>query len=888
MRKTLLLGLLLLLMKLSFGQLGLEIGSLTLNQNQIGTQVNVPILVTSGYNLVGSMQFEIVFDPAVLSPVSQSATNAGLVNPYTAMPLSQWICGAGTGYSISSNWLDPSFNGVNIPTGVTLFELKFTYLGGICDLSFNSTNSLAYDNNYLSVPLLLSNGNIQTAATAPVISFLHVDSIGSTAANLYADVHPGSIETSIEFEYGTDSTLTTTVVPGNPYLINGNQVITASCQLSGLSSGTTYYYRAIASNAVDTSYTHFAEFSTVPPTPPTIVNFVISSLSDSSIQISTAISANNASTQVILEYGNTSALGTTDTLDTIYGSDTISISASIGQLLPNQSYYLQIYAVNSAGTQYSNVIDTMTLKRAPYCVSSYADGINLTTANLHGKIVPQNDSTVVAFVYGVGSTFSDTLALSNNFTGMDTISVETNASNLLPNTYYAYKIIASNSAGMMESNIVEFNTIISDIPEIISHSLLYAGSTDALFNMEVNPSNAETTIYIEYGTSPQLGNNTLSNPLIINGVNPSTHIYSLHSLLSLTQYYYRIVAENMHGIHQTGIHEFSTNAENYLQVGVSVPENTIQIGDTIAIPLIIESGCTDVMAIQFLINFNQAVLSPIQISSTNYGIINPSSSTTGNGGEWFCGNGTQGELSPNWFDPSFSGVSLTSGDTLFEFYFTYLGGSTSVQASIESCYIYNTNNDLLNLQFNSGYIGILIPAVYTLAATGIDYNEANLEGLVNAFGESTMVYFEYGLSDTYGMVAYINGNTTTCSYDSLVKAAVFGLEANQTYHYRIVAENLTEISFGKDRTFYTNPIGIPSSEMDAIKIFSFDDFVFLDLHAVSSEKWQVKIFDTKGSLLINKEISDIMTAIQINSGSGIYLIHLQSGNKRITQKVYIK
>jgi hypothetical protein len=95
------------------------------------------------------------------------------------------------------------------------------------------------------------------------------------------------------------------------------------------------------------------------------------------------------------------------------------------------------------------------------------------------------------------------------------------------------------------------------------------------------------------------------------------------------------------------------------------------------------------------------------------------------------------------------------------------------------------------------------PTVVTTAASGIGLTTATVNGTVNANNASTAVTFNYGLTTSYGSTVAgtptpVTGNTVTS-----VSAALSGLVANTTYHYRVVGVNTGGTSNGNDMTFNT-------------------------------------------------------------------------------------
>ena len=94
--------------------------------------------------------------------------------------------------------------------------------------------------------------------------------------------------------------------------------------------------------------------------------------------------------------------------------------------------------------------------------------------------------------------------------------------------------------------------------------------------------------------------------------------------------------------------------------------------------------------------------------------------------------------------------------------------------------------------------------VYTGEATGIAANRATLHGVVNPGGKSTTYYFEYGKTTEYGKKAPIpNGSAGSGNNQVAVEKELVELDQEATYHYRLVATNLSGTVYGKDRTLRT-------------------------------------------------------------------------------------
>ena len=80
-----------------------------------------------------------------------------------------------------------------------------------------------------------------------------------------------------------------------------------------------------------------------------------------------------------------------------------------------------------------------------------------------------------------------------------------------------------------------------------------------------------------------------------------------------------------------------------------------------------------------------------------------------------------------------------------------------------------------------------MPAATTSAASNRASNSATLNGTVNPNGCSTTVHFQYGTTTSYGHTTA--SQTKTGNTDQSVIANISGLNANTTYHFRLVATN---------------------------------------------------------------------------------------------------
>ena len=100
------------------------------------------------------------------------------------------------------------------------------------------------------------------------------------------------------------------------------------------------------------------------------------------------------------------------------------------------------------------------------------------------------------------------------------------------------------------------------------------------------------------------------------------------------------------------------------------------------------------------------------------------------------------------------------------------------------------------------------PVVATLAASPLLDMAATLNGSVKANGSaSTSVFFDYGLTASYGSRIAATPGTVSGLTSTQVSASISGLLSGTIYHYRVIATSELGTSIGDDMTFTTTTFG---------------------------------------------------------------------------------
>lgn len=157
------------------------------------------------------------------------------------------------------------------PTDTETFPIfKYAgYSGDFLQVRGISTPNVTYTTNYLATEMVLT---AHVAAAAPAVTTTTPGGVSATAATLAASVNPMGSATTVYFIFGTDPTLgggwTGNVTPAQS-IAAGTSAVPATAPIGNLAPGTTYYARAVATNAAGAASGAIVAFTTASRTPTT-------------------------------------------------------------------------------------------------------------------------------------------------------------------------------------------------------------------------------------------------------------------------------------------------------------------------------------------------------------------------------------------------------------------------------------------------------------------------------------------------------------------------------------------------------------------------------------------------------------------------------------------
>jgi hypothetical protein len=190
------------------------------------------------------------------------------------------------------------------------------------------------------------------AADPPVADTAPAKDVGQTQATLTAKVNPKGSATSVRFDLGTSTAYglqSTTKDAGT-----GTADVAVELPVQGLTAGTTYHFRVVATSDGGTVTGADATFTTatapVTPTRPAVTTGGARDVTPAAATLTGAITPHSAATTYHFEYGTSTRYGaSTPSADAGAGTRGVSVSARIEGLTAGTRYHYRLVASNSAG-----------------------------------------------------------------------------------------------------------------------------------------------------------------------------------------------------------------------------------------------------------------------------------------------------------------------------------------------------------------------------------------------------------------------------------------------------------------------------------------------------------------------------------------------------------
>ena len=304
---------------------------------------------------LNSMLIEQITDPACspLSPVlGVNGYNAGdQINPGILDPGETWT------FSCESTTLT---NTIGMKTARALIEANST---------LDDPNAL--NNTKLAYFSLQATANTVDVFAAPTVTTNVATSVQSTSATINGSLEWGGLITAATLCYSTvqadlagcEAGTSGTSVQPTPHSIVASGSTPVAYNLTGLTPGVTYYFKALGRNSVGTAEGIVRSFTTV-ALAPTATTQAATSVSRTAATLNGSINWGGSTTAITYCYGTNSNLSgcTTGTPSPSSATSDGAISAplSLTGLTPGTTYYYRISGTNNTGTTDGSILSFTT------------------------------------------------------------------------------------------------------------------------------------------------------------------------------------------------------------------------------------------------------------------------------------------------------------------------------------------------------------------------------------------------------------------------------------------------------------------------------------------------------------------------------------------------
>lgn len=318
--------------------------------------------------------------------------------------------------------------------------------------------------------------------------------------------------------------------------------------ITGLSSATTYYARAYATNRNGTYYaSNIVSFTTTTGLP-TVTTDNVTNITTTSAKCGGNVT-NNGGFNVTARGICWNTVGAPDLNDqhTTNGSGNGAFTANLTDLEPNVTYYVRAYATNQVGTSYGEEMSFTTNDGSITVTTNSVSDITPTSATCGGVVTVSSGNTFPVTARGVCWSTSHNPSTTDSHTsdGSGAGSFTTSISGLTVNTSYYVRAYATNQQGTFYGEEKSFTTTMG-LPTV---------TTKSITNIAPLSANAGGNVTSDNGfpvTARGICWSTVSNPTIYdehttNGSGTGEFNSAINELQNSTTYHVRAYATNSKG-----------------------------------------------------------------------------------------------------------------------------------------------------------------------------------------------------------------------------------------------------------------------------------------------------------------------------------------------------
>ena len=294
----------------------------------------------------------------------------------------------------------------------------------------------------------------ETLGGKPVVFTGPIYTLGYSNVTLKGSVYGKGETTQFYFEYGTTEAYGQRTAE---HEIAGTGYEEEKEAVSGLTPGTRYYYRIVASNSYGTSYGAVESFST--PHEPLAETDAPEAVGYDDATLKGTIDPRGMTTSYYFEYGTSQTYGAhTAQVTAGSGSGDVQAGQSVDYLVEDTTYHFRVVAKTEYGTTYGadRIFSTGV---APSVQTNAPAEVGTEEVTLSGTVNPHGTDVAYYFEYGLTPGYGTNTAQTNAGSGDSDVEADQSVAGLVPSTTYHYRLVGVDGSAKQYGGEMTFTTV---------------------------------------------------------------------------------------------------------------------------------------------------------------------------------------------------------------------------------------------------------------------------------------------------------------------------------------------------------------------------------------------------------------------------------------------